>query len=71
MEITRTSMITGKVHTLDIPRLDPVRLKIYEGGSRRSLQEIFWDLTADEREFIKTGITAEEWDKHLPPPEDA
>lgn len=29
------------------------------------VQDVFPDLTSDEREFIKSGITAEEWEKFL------
>ena len=28
-----------------------------------NIQDFFPELTADEREFILTGVTAEEWDK--------
>lgn len=29
---------------------------------RETIQDIFPNLSPDEREFIKTGITSEEWD---------
>jgi len=29
---------------------------------RETIQDIFPNLLPDEREFIKTGITSEEWD---------
>ena len=31
----------------------------------RLIQDIFPDLTDDQREFLKTGITSVEWDKHI------
>ena len=30
---------------------------------RTPIQDCFPNLSADDREFIKTGITVEEWDK--------
>ena len=37
------------------------QMALYEAG-RTYIQDCFPNLTADEREFIKTGLTAEEWD---------
>ena len=61
--ITRRSPFTGKVHRMEIP------LTPKEYGERATLwqtgmliQDAFPMLSADEREFIKTGITPEEWD---------
>jgi hypothetical protein len=61
--ITRRSPFTGKVHRMEIP------LTPKEYGQRATLwqtgmliQDAFPMLSADEREFIKTGITPEEWD---------
>jgi hypothetical protein len=34
---------------------------LWESGGML-IQDAMPDLTADQREFIKTGITAEEWD---------
>lgn len=59
MNITRTSMLSGKVNTLDIPATLE-QFAAYEAGAL--IQDAFPNLTPDEREFIKTGITAEEWD---------
>jgi hypothetical protein len=36
----------------------------------RLIQDIFPDLSAEEREFIKTGYTSEDWDAMFPPEED-
>lgn len=59
MIITRTSMISGKTHSLDLD-VSEAQLDRYHSGSGY-LQDIFSNLSADEREFIKTGITAAEW----------
>lgn len=59
MNITRTSMLTGITRTLDIP-VTQLQLDRWESGTL--IQNAMPDLTADEREFIITGITGEEWD---------
>jgi len=60
MLITRTSMFTGKVHTCNINCTQEEYMSYYNG---KLLQEAFPNLSADEREFIKTGVTKEEWDE--------
>ena len=59
MNITRTSWVSGEVNTLDLP-VTQEQLDLYAAGAL--LQDAFPNLTPDEREFIKSGITAEEWD---------
>lgn len=59
MNITRISPLSGKVNTLDIPATLE-QFAAYEAGAL--IQDAFPNLTPDEREFIKTGITPEEWD---------
>lgn len=61
MLITRTSMFTGKVHTLDIDCTEEQLDSYYI--HRVLLQNAFPNLSADEREFIKTGVTKEEWEE--------
>jgi len=60
MKITRQSMSTGIVRTLDLP-VTQEQLDLWESGL--VIQRAMPNLTADEREFIMTGITAEEWAK--------
>ena len=59
MNITRTSMVSGVTRTLDLP-VTQQQLDSYAQGAL--LQNAFPNLSADEREFLKTGITAEEWE---------
>ena len=59
MEVTRTSALTGNTRTLD---LNVTMEQMFAFVNGALLQEAFPNLTAEEREFIKTGITAEEWD---------
>ena len=67
MLVTRRSMVTGKTHTLDLPITEAEALA-YENGAL--LQDAFPNASAAEREFYKTGITAEEWAKVFPPTEE-
>ena len=61
--ITRRSPFTGRIHQMEIPLSQ-------EEFSRREIlwqtgeliQNAFPMLDAGQREFIKTGITPEEWD---------
>lgn len=67
MNITRTSWVSGEVNTLDLP-ITQQQLDLYAAGAL--LQDAFPNLNADEREFIKSGITAEEWDSLFGGPEE-
>ena len=57
--ITRTSAFTGKTRTLWLPVTEAQLEAYYQGGVL--LQNAFPNLSAGEREFIKTGVTDEEW----------
>jgi len=59
MYITRTSMFSGKTRTLEIS-VTQEQLDAWNSGVL--IQEAMPHLSEDEREFIMTGITAEEWD---------
>jgi len=62
MKITRKSMITGTSNTMEIDvSLDQIRQ--WETGTL--IQNAMPHLNPDEREFIKTGITPEEWESNL------
>lgn len=58
MLITRTSVHSGITRTMDLPVTEDQLIAYSEGTL---LQEAFYNLDADQREFIKTGITEEEW----------
>ena len=62
MKITRQSRVTRRFHTLDLP-VTAEQLRAYEEGAL--VQEAFPNLSAAEREFILTGITAEEWETEV------
>lgn len=60
MNITRTSQLTGKTHTLGLP-VTKEQMDLFDSPNRPLIQDIFPDLPREQREFIKTGITPEEW----------
>ena len=62
MIVTMESKLTGKVNYMDIP-VATERLNAYFSGGRKGLiQNWFPDLSADQREFLITGSTPEEWE---------
>jgi hypothetical protein len=48
-------------HTRDIPVTDEELLEWEESG--RPIQIVLSFLSAEDREFLQTGITPEEWDR--------
>lgn len=62
MIITRTSKLTGVVHTLDLP-ITQGQLNSWKLGSL--IQDVMPNLSPSQREFLITGITEEEWSSLL------
>ena len=60
MKITKTSHFTGNSNTMEID-VTMNQLERYERGEDL-IQNIFPKLSPDEREFLKTGATPQEWD---------
>lgn len=58
MIITKISPLTGKENSMDLP-ITTFQLDLWRNGML--IQDAFPNLTNSEREFIKTGITEEEW----------
>ena len=58
MKITRTSRATGKVHTREVA-CTPEQMARWQAGTM--IQDAMPDLPAEDREFLMTGITPEEW----------
>ncbi len=67
MKITRTSIFTGTERTLDLP-ITESQLGEWEAGGL--IQEVMPGLTPSQREFIRTGVTDEEWDNEFGTEED-
>lgn len=59
MLITRKSMLSGIERTRDLPVTEE---QFTHWNAGMMLQDAFSNLSAGDREFIKTGITDEEWD---------
>lgn len=60
MKIRRTSEFSGITREIDLP-ITEEQLQKYQNGEL--IQRAFSNLTPDQREFIQTGITAEEWEQ--------
>ncbi len=58
MQITRRSPFSGEHNTMEIA-VTQAQLDNWSRGAL--IQDAMPNLTADEREFIKTGITPDEW----------
>ena len=66
--VTRTSPLTGKRNTMALD----VTVSDYEAWIGGKLaQDAFPHLNAEEREFLKTGYTPEDWAVMFPQDEDA
>jgi hypothetical protein len=60
MLVTKKSLVSGNTSTMDIDVTDDQLARIETG--RELIQNIVPDLSTDEREFLKSGITPQEWD---------
>ena len=61
VNIIRKSPVSGITHSMEIVCTKDQLLR-YEKGEEY-IQDIFPNLSPDQREFILTGITSEEWDE--------
>lgn len=67
MQVMKTSLLTGVVHTREIP-VTPEKLKAWserKAGYTGLIQDVFPELSKDDREFLLTGATPEEWDTYF------
>jgi hypothetical protein len=61
--ITRKSQFTGKMNSMEIPMThEQFQLAEVKWQMGELIQNAFPRLSADEREFIKTGCTPAEWE---------
>lgn len=60
MKITRTSKLTGVEHTREIAITD-AQLAAWRAGAY--IQDAAPHLSADDREFLISGATPEEWEE--------
>jgi len=59
MIITKRSPRTGKLNERDIP-VTQIQLDTWK-STGRNIQDVMPDLSADDREFLMTGYTPEDW----------
>lgn len=65
MQVTKVSQFSGQTHTRKID-ITPDQLRRFNQPQRPHIQDLFPWLSADDREFLLTGITPEEWDEMMP-----
>lgn len=63
MLISRKSMFSGVVHNREMPTVTEEKLKRWRHGEL--IQNVFPELSAEDREFLMTGVTAEEWEEEF------
>lgn len=63
MKITKVSTLSGLTHTRDL-NVTEEQIKRWENGELA--QRAFPDLSPDDREFLITGSTPEEWADMFP-----
>jgi hypothetical protein len=63
MQITRTNILTQKESTMELD-ITQEQIDAFQNGAK--VQDAFPNLTDDEREFILTGMSPEEWDATVP-----
>jgi hypothetical protein len=61
MYLQKVSPIDSKVYGMEIPITESQLEEFYRGNT--PIQNFFPQLTPDQREFILSGITPEQWDK--------
>lgn len=67
MKITKTSLLTGITRTIDFD-VTPKQLQLWQNGAL--IQDVMPNLTAEQREFLISGSTQEEWDEAYPEEEE-
>ncbi len=63
MLVTKRSKFSGIEHTVDLPVTEE-QIAAWENGTL--IQLAMPNLSPDQREFMITGITPEEWDAQFP-----
>lgn len=58
--VVMASMVSGKQHTREY-RMTAEQIRLYTSENRPLIQDIFPELSLEDREFLMTGITPEEW----------
>ena len=64
IQVTRQSIITRKMNTMELP-ISQEHLDIYDTVGDILVQDAFPNLNAEQREFLISGITPQEWNKYI------
>jgi len=64
IQVTRQSVITRQMNTMELP-ISQEHLDIYDTVGDILIQDAFPNLDKEQREFLISGITPDEWNKHL------
>jgi hypothetical protein len=67
MLITKRSSLTGNSHSREI---NVTQAQLDSWASGMFIQNAMPNLSTDDREFLMTGVTPEEWDKYIKNDED-
>jgi hypothetical protein len=68
MKITKTSTLSGSTNTME---LDITEEQMFNWKHKGMLIQLAMpNLSPDEREFLISGTTPEDWDKMFPPEEE-
>ena len=62
IQVTRASILDGVERTIEIPlTATQYEVALYDWENGTPIQDAFPTLTPGQREFIKSGITEEQW----------
>lgn len=64
IQVTRQSVLTKQINTMELPILQE-HLDIYDTVGDILVQDAFPNLNAEQREFLISGITPQEWNKYI------
>tara|TARA_B100000780_G_scaffold270747_1_gene230907 strand:+ start:484 stop:774 length:291 start_codon:yes stop_codon:yes gene_type:complete len=72
VRVTQESMLSKEYNTMelvtDIRKINlfyfGTNMSSYPNGRRPLIQDMFPELTVDEREFVQTGCTPSDWENH-------
>lgn len=69
MQLTKRCQFNGQIYTMDFPTMteEQYATALMKCDLGALIQEAFFFLTADEREFIMTGTPPHVWEEMFPP----
>jgi hypothetical protein len=67
VRVARKSPMSGQVNHMDLPMTVQQLTEFCHDGGATLIQRLLPQLNADQREFLKTGYTPEDWELVFPP----